>query len=309
MSASDDDLGGDEDQLKQLRSVWVSMREADEDPPDRGLDALMAAARTKAAAMAPPPREGFWTKVLAVLRRPPMLALASVTVLLGGALFVTQRRDRMQAEETVRAEDRPPPSMGSAAPGGDAPAPALAAPTRTTPPEAHTSHLAPPPAEKVSPAEPTPAPPTAQIATGSPLPRPRPSGKREETPKQPAAVSSEAGELQNDDAVVDEVGLGGAGRDEVDRGGTRGAVAQPPVLAPEPGGRAAMNVTESISVQKKATMAGPALGQLVKQCESAAARNDCAAVKLLARRIQETDAAAFKQQLANNAAIARCLAE
>ena len=42
MSANDDDLGGDEDQLNQLRTVWVSMRESDEDPPDRGLDALMA---------------------------------------------------------------------------------------------------------------------------------------------------------------------------------------------------------------------------------------------------------------------------
>ena len=101
MSSSDDDHGGDDDQLNQLRSVWVSMRESDEDPPDRGLDALMAAARTKAATMAPPPSESFWTKVLAVFRRPPVLALASVTVLLGGALFIANRRDSMQSEETV----------------------------------------------------------------------------------------------------------------------------------------------------------------------------------------------------------------
>lgn len=138
MSASDDDLGGEEDQLKQLRSVWVAMREADEDPPDRGLDALMAAARSKAADMAPPPRESFWTKVLATFRRPPVLALASVTVLLGGALFVAQRRDRMQATETAPSADVVRESAGSAASPppetvaapGSAPAAALArAPT------------------------------------------------------------------------------------------------------------------------------------------------------------------------------------
>ncbi|MBA3459517.1 MAG: hypothetical protein H0T46_06125, partial [Deltaproteobacteria bacterium] len=128
MSADDrdDDLEGDE-QLESLRSVWVSMRESDEDPPDRGLAALMAAAREKASELAEPPRESWWQRVLATLRRPPVLALASVTVLLGGALFVMQRSDKLtsepKAEEMQQAPapaqhdlaPTPPPSANAAA--------------------------------------------------------------------------------------------------------------------------------------------------------------------------------------------------
>ena len=37
----------DDPQLKSLRAVWLSMRDSDEDPPDSGVSALMAAARSQ----------------------------------------------------------------------------------------------------------------------------------------------------------------------------------------------------------------------------------------------------------------------
>ncbi len=69
---------------------------------------------------------------------------------------------------------------------------------------------------------------------------------------------------------------------------------------------------ESVKAQLKDEDDAPraraaSITQLVKQCESAAARNDCAAVKVLAKRILSTDAAAYKQRVAGNSAIARCL--
>ena len=60
MSSSDDerDLDDDDPQLRSLRAVWVTMRE--EEPSDRGLAALMAAARTQADALKPTP--SWWQR-------------------------------------------------------------------------------------------------------------------------------------------------------------------------------------------------------------------------------------------------------
>ena len=77
----------DDPQLKALRAVWLSMRDNDEDPPDSGVSALMAAARSQAMQMAPAP---WWKRLLDQLRRPPVLALASLLVLIGGAVLLTK---------------------------------------------------------------------------------------------------------------------------------------------------------------------------------------------------------------------------
>jgi hypothetical protein len=77
----------DDPQLKALRAVWLSMRDNDEDPPDSGVSALMAAARSQAMEMAPAP---WWKRMFDQLRRPPMLALASLLVLIGGAVLLTK---------------------------------------------------------------------------------------------------------------------------------------------------------------------------------------------------------------------------
>lgn len=81
-------------QLRAMRSVWLSMRE--EDPPDGGLVDLLAAARAKAATMRARPT--LWQRVLAVLRRPPALAFATVVVLVGGAVLFIGRGKGMHAD-------------------------------------------------------------------------------------------------------------------------------------------------------------------------------------------------------------------
>ena len=89
------DEADDDPQLKSLRAVWLSM--PDEDPPERGLAELMAAARVKAEKMTQP---SLWQRIKALMLRPPMLALATVLVLIGGAVFLGQRRDKLAHEPT-----------------------------------------------------------------------------------------------------------------------------------------------------------------------------------------------------------------
>ncbi len=67
---------------------WLSL--PDEDPPERGLAELLAAARVKAEVMANPP---WWKRLFAAMRRPPVLALATVVVLIGGVIVVGRHHD------------------------------------------------------------------------------------------------------------------------------------------------------------------------------------------------------------------------
>jgi len=104
MPGRDDDR--DDEQLKSLRQVWLSMR--DEDPPERGLDALMAAARSHAQILAKPT---LWQRFISAMRRPPMLALATVMVLLGGVLILTRHGDELE-----KAPSAPPPQSDTLTP-------------------------------------------------------------------------------------------------------------------------------------------------------------------------------------------------
>jgi len=105
MPGRDDDRD-DDAQLKSLRQVWLSMR--DEDPPTRGLDALMAAARSHAQILAKPT---LWQRFVTAMRRPPMLALATVMVLLGGVLILTRHGDELEKAPTA-----PPPAADTLTP-------------------------------------------------------------------------------------------------------------------------------------------------------------------------------------------------
>jgi len=108
----------DDPQLRALRAVWLAM--PDEDPPERGLGELMAAARVKADEMA---RPSLWRRVLDAMKRPPVLALATITVLVTGVALIGQRKDEMEpapaaspSGPSVPAQIATPPAapMGSA---------------------------------------------------------------------------------------------------------------------------------------------------------------------------------------------------
>ena len=102
---------------------WLSL--PDEEPPERGLAELMAAARVQADAMsrhaeAPAP---WWKRMFEVLRRPPVLALATILVLFGGVIVVGRHPDQVQAPApeaipAVAPVVQPPPP--SATPPGEA---------------------------------------------------------------------------------------------------------------------------------------------------------------------------------------------
>jgi hypothetical protein len=125
----------DDPQLKSPRAVWLEMR--DEDPPSRGLDALMAAARTQATAMTPAP---WWKRMVEQLRRPSVLAFASLVLLVGGAVVLTRHDDAIEkAQPTIapsREVETPAANKDVMAPtGAVAPTPPpLAAPSK---PEEH----------------------------------------------------------------------------------------------------------------------------------------------------------------------------
>jgi hypothetical protein len=83
----------------------------------------------------------------------------------------------------------------------------------------------------------------------------------------------------------------------------------PEVVAPEPRQNAAFGAPDTAKkpAAKDDDDNRERISQLVKQCESAAARSDCAAVRVLAQRIRSSDESTYKTRVLKNTAIARCL--
>ena len=318
MPADDDELEGD-DKLTAMRSVWLSMR--DEEPSDKGLAALMAAAREKAGAMKDAeaaPSESWWQKVLAVFRRPPVLALASVAILVSGALVIANRSDTMAVDEKAASRAPAPTSapaldhgaggqqagsaaLDVAAPGSASPPPSSAA---ATVPEATTEPRVMSPDKNASDA-PAVKPRPAREKAAERRPLADPVKKTEEPPAPPPPPPEPVAEATVKTDAAD-------GRAPA----TRGPATKPPQTEPTAGGigatSSAMTDGESMGADVKdkdeATSARQSrVLQLVKQCESAAARGDCAAVKALAARIRTEDASAYRARVVKNASIARCL--
>ncbi|MEJ7600159.1 MAG: hypothetical protein WKG01_19785 [Kofleriaceae bacterium] len=268
--AEDDDRRdtNDDDATRSMRSVWLTMRE--EDPPSGGLAELMAAARSKAAEMKP--RESWWQRVVATLRRPPVLALATITLLVGGAVLIGKRQAKLEVERMApssvpqMAEDPPPvfdlptpaaePSVQEAAPGGGLPA--LAKDDRRTKPRPRKPDSKPGPQ-----LDPRILPPETTVTAD-------PSG-----------------------AKLDQL----ADEESRPRGTGASQIEQP---APEHAGEDRGATTTS--APRPVTVA-----QLVELSTAAAARGDCATVKTTSERIRKLNPAVYTEQVANNAAIAKCL--
>jgi hypothetical protein len=308
---TDDRDEADDPIMRSMRSVWVSMR--DEDPPTKGLTELLAAARTKAEEMQP--KESWWRRTLATLVRPPVLALATVVVLVGGTVVITKRnadselvpvahapassrdelQDRERAPDPIVRLDKGEPekpsggfAAGSAAINESQPTVVPAPPAETKPPT-------------VRPTRPPANPPNVA-----------------RDPIEPKANQGRGGKFGGEDTTV--TGQGTAqgplvGRTtvpesppkpglEIANGDLAGEAAQD-AKSPSIDPSTTKDVGTKITTQPRS---GPSpVEQLVKQAEAAAERKDCPAVRVTVNRIKKLDANVYKDRVVKQAAIARCL--
>lgn len=257
----------DDPVMRSMRSVWLSMRE--EEPPQGGLAELMAAAREKAEVMAPP-KESWWQRVFATLRRPPVLAMATVVLLVGGAVIIGKR----QADVTVERMAPAGPTISHAA-------------------DDERARME----EPVAPAAPTVEPHGAPGSAATPeLAKDQgtvaPPRRHIKKPRDPIAKPE-----SNTDNKLEVQG---------------GAGSQPMIAAdPDDGGESAPSTattTRAPEPEPTRDVSRPAtIAQLVEQSAAAAARGDCATVKTATARIRKLAPAVYNEQVAKNAAIAKCL--
>ena len=282
---SKDGADHDDDELDQMmgsmRSMWREL--PDEEPPSRGLDALMAAARTKAAEMQPREKESWFRRALAMLARPPVLAAATVVVLVGSTVLLTQRDggDRAvmpttqtfdevapqaaaQKSKQVVKEDGFGDGAGSAVVQG---APAIDAPRPERPTRSRPTIVQRPPVVREAKPPSTPPPPPAE-----PLPAPERELNVKDAEK-PAVIKQNSGE-GNAPTAADSIAI-------ETTGGT-----------PAP----ATARTQTASSE-----------QLLKQAETAASRNDCPAVRATVARIRKSDDRFYRSRVVTQPAIKRCL--
>jgi hypothetical protein len=299
--SSDDD----DPQLRALRAVWLTL--PDQDPPQRGLAELMAAARAHAEVMA---RPSWWRRLLDALRRPSVLALATVVLLIGGALFVSQH-DRALAPTPERA----PANAG----------PAGATPVETTLPPAAPPSVTSPEPVLVPPAEPAKdhlavdhvAPPKATVATVRPHVAPRADTAKLD----PAVVDTGASDRRKTVELQQHPGGTGSGgfaagsaqiaaddvvADRKSKADATTTTTQAESLADR--GEAEAPIRTTNVTKTPARPPAPPVTQLFQQCRSAATRGDCAVVRMLASRIAKQDAGFYRERVVKDGEITKCIA-
>ncbi len=294
----DHDLGGDDESVRGMRSVWLSMR--DEEPSGRGMAALMAAARAQVAATQPAPAwKRAWTAVTELLRRPPVLALATIVVVAGTAALVTShggltteepraaqtapmvapatghddgRAGGLLATDQVRATDKKE-AVARDAPAAVAPgsAPVVAAPAPPPPP--------PPPPVNHAPMKKAPS---------------RPSPPDESRVKSKSASGRFGANLDDESLEEQPTTLAGPS--------ANAPMARPSADPTAPGDAAP--VAPGAAQGRSETV----LVQQLRECQAAAKRGDCAAVRTMVERLRARDAAFYRTAVAKDAAIAKCLA-
>lgn len=303
---SDDGKPGidpDDPILKSMRSVWLGMR--DEDPPERGLAELMAAARTQADVMKPAEKEPWWRGPFAFLTRPPVMAAAALVVVIGGAVALKGRNvdDASMAPAIANREERAKEVTLGASDGDrnqleksklePTKAPEVEAPVVATP--------TPKPEAGPKLARPTVKPPVTQpehgwgnaqedVATnsGSATTPPPP-------PPPPPQVDPGAGLL-----------IAGESKDiKTDRAPPAGGRSVPKPADSKPAADDEQG-NETTTIKQTGRAPDPT-EQLVKQAETAATRKDCPAVRATAARIKKTAPDAYKSRVITQPAIARCL--
>lgn len=246
---------------------------------------------------------------------PPVFALATLVVLVGGAVVIARRGDSMKSESTI---ERPGGREDTAAarPAGAPPMPGPAEPTREGAPKTDPWHAG-------SAAGTTTAPRPDLVkgagpAASRPEPKLAPKVSREHAaePRAQRELGSAVGGAEKQDEKLDRItaetattrtgGLaiasdhGGAPSPAPVQPDGRELAPRPPPMADAGGARAAGTASG------EARQVSP-VEQLIKQCETAAARGDCAAVRVLAERIAKSSPGVYKDRVVKNAGVARCL--
>ncbi|HEY5945307.1 MAG TPA: hypothetical protein VIV40_07445 [Kofleriaceae bacterium] len=300
MTAHDDD-GDNDPQLKSLRAVWLSM--PDEDPPERGLTELMAAARVKAEQMTTP---SLWQRLVALLRRPPMLALATVMVLLGGAVLIGTRRAKLEApppqvtQERAASDQTVPSTAGAGSAALAAPGAAATEIPPATPAEAPVAEPAHDPAMI--------AEPKLDYATPAHKPARKPAPKTSGAKVTRGATSSLDKESKAErarDGLNFEAGLAGqSGAKLDDKQATSGDSFAPEATVTE----APKDVKVGAASSPRADTAPPPVqpNADVAKAKVAAARGDCATARTLMKRVAGEDPNAYRKALATDATLNKC---
>jgi len=270
-----DDADPDDAGLEAFRAAWRSM--PDEEPPQRGLADLLAAARVRADEMAAAaaPKHAWWEKLFAFARQQQVYALATIVIVVGGAVLIGRHHDEVQAPAPSSAE-----RVSNAAAAGSA-APSL---SPVTPPPQGDLITVPheeAPGEAGGAAEPEPKAESKledkPVVKVPPRPRTKPT---------PAAATGGKVERRTEQSEDSDVRLE---REESQ-------------LASEAAGpKAGMALDTSAAVEQRPTSA-----QLHAQARNAAAANDCATARRLMQQIQRSDAAYYKAKIANDTSLASC---
>jgi hypothetical protein len=280
----------EDDGLKSLRSVWLSM--PDEDPPERGLADLMAAARVKATEMA---RPSLWQRFVDTMRRPPVLALASVMVLIGGAALVGNRSKGMDAQPTVSAPAGPAAANQEALDEGGATSAGSAAANQMSP----STTVAPDvvggaaPAAEPMPEETTPArPPMKRPAPTAKVPSTGAAGTSATTSPKSTATFERARD-DADSLPTDPVEEVERKEDREDKVQTKSATT--------PSGTGATANGAALSAT------GPSPTDLHQLARKMVARGDCKAAATLTNRIAKQDPAYYKAKVVPDKTFDRCV--
>ncbi len=310
---TDDAADDDDERMKSLRAVWLSM--PDEDPPERGLADLMAAARVKAnemAAKAEPAAPSMWQRFLELMRRPPVLALATVMVLIGGAALVGRRGDQMESSPTVAPTQAVPESTTTSAP-----APAkervdnAAAPAAEPAAPAQGSAMAMPAAESTPPAggEGAKESTATGVVGGAAVEQKAAENKQATAPKREALHGASATwPIEKKSAPARRTPLADTA-DRTESFDAELATDAAPVKtrggAPAPQEESqATSAAAATSTKSDASSTGVA--ELHRAARLAASRKDCTGVRQLTQKIAALDAAYYKANVVRDPALAVC---
>jgi hypothetical protein len=334
----DADGDAEVESLRRLRGAVAEYARATElEPPSRGLDELMAAARARVAhaapAVVPATSTGFWARARAwftPIARHPALASAAAVVVIGGLAGVLYVKGITGAERTASVEVPAEEAAGARVAHEQAPTPATPATGSAQGMMVTLDDRV----QDVPPPETAPSDPVAVAKPDVKLRRPTPRPPRDVAEKKPARGEGTKG-AGGGGSVADGYAGGGDGVKQKPleiaapdptpkRPGTATTTRDPappelaePAAEPQPNFGADGDHDASVDVETTAKgeaprnadpqPRGPSLDQLTRQARTAAKSGDCAVVKNLARRVRSASPDYYKRSFATDADIKKCL--